>query len=255
MDFRRPSRRWRSRSKARDIDVVVGVESRGFILGGAVADRLGAGFAPVRKKGKLPSKTVQETYDLEYGTDCLEIHSDAVEPGQRVLIIDDVLATGGTAAATTALVRKLGGRRPVARVSRGAGVPQRPLEDAERDGPQRSQILRMIALLVGGRARGLCCGASAIELQRQRREATIQHLLAIVCAGGGSRRSRIRGNCSRGIRSRKTSRKLFPDAFKAARCGRRRSVSVHEGAIEGRPRAMDLRVARMGTRARRRICA
>jgi len=91
------------------IDVVVGVESRGFILGGAVADRLGAGFAPVRKKGKLPSKTVQETYDLEYGTDCLEIHSDAVDPGQRVLIIDDVLATGGTAAATTALIRKLGG--------------------------------------------------------------------------------------------------------------------------------------------------
>ena len=91
------------------IDVVVGVESRGFILGGAVADRLGAGFSPVRKKGKLPSKTVQETYDLEYGTDCLEIHADAVQKGQRVLIVDDVLATGGTAAATTALVRKLGG--------------------------------------------------------------------------------------------------------------------------------------------------
>ena len=95
--------------EGREIDVVVGVESRGFILGGAVADRLGAGFAPVRKKGKLPSTTVQETYDLEYGTDCLEIHADAVERGQRVLIVDDVLATGGTAAATTALVRKLGG--------------------------------------------------------------------------------------------------------------------------------------------------
>ena len=92
-----------------NIDVVVGVESRGFILGGAVADRLGAGFAPVRKKGKLPSKTVQETYDLEYGTDCLEIHSDAVDRGQRVLIVDDVLATGGTAAATIKLIRKLGG--------------------------------------------------------------------------------------------------------------------------------------------------
>ena len=91
------------------IDLVVGVESRGFILGGAVADRLKSGFAPVRKKGKLPSHTVRETYDLEYGTDCLEIHSDAVERGQRVLIVDDVLATGGTAAATTALVRKLGG--------------------------------------------------------------------------------------------------------------------------------------------------
>ena len=91
------------------IDLVVGIESRGFILGGAVADRLGAGFAPVRKKGKLPAATVRETYDLEYGTDCLEIHSDAVEPGQRVLIVDDVLATGGTAAATTALVRTLGG--------------------------------------------------------------------------------------------------------------------------------------------------
>jgi adenine phosphoribosyltransferase len=92
-----------------NIDVVVGVESRGFILGGAVADRLGTGFAPVRKKGKLPSHTVQETYDLEYGTDCLEIHSDAVEKGQKVLIIDDVLATGGTAAATIKLIRRLGG--------------------------------------------------------------------------------------------------------------------------------------------------
>jgi adenine phosphoribosyltransferase len=93
----------------KNIDLVVGVESRGFILGGAVADRLEAGFAPVRKKGKLPSHTIRETYDLEYGTDCLEIHSDAVEAGQRVLIVDDVLATGGTAAATAALVRRLGG--------------------------------------------------------------------------------------------------------------------------------------------------
>jgi adenine phosphoribosyltransferase len=93
----------------KSIDLVVGVESRGFILGGAVADRLKAGFAPVRKRGKLPSHTIQETYELEYGTDCLEIHSDSVERGQRVLIVDDVLATGGTAAATTRLVRKLGG--------------------------------------------------------------------------------------------------------------------------------------------------
>jgi adenine phosphoribosyltransferase len=91
------------------VDLVVGIESRGFILGGAVADRLGAGFSPVRKPGKLPSRTVRESYDLEYGTDSLEIHDDAVQSGQRVLIVDDVIATGGTAKATTALVRQLGG--------------------------------------------------------------------------------------------------------------------------------------------------
>jgi adenine phosphoribosyltransferase len=91
------------------IDVVVGVESRGFILGAAVADRLKAGFVPVRKVGKLPSKTVRVSYDLEYGTDSLEIHSDAIEPGSRVLIVDDLLATGGTARATVDLVRQLGG--------------------------------------------------------------------------------------------------------------------------------------------------
>src|SRR5690606_17031121 len=91
------------------IDVVVGIESRGFILGGAVADRLEAGFVPVRKPGKLPSKAVRETYDLEYGTDALEMHEDAVGAGTRVLIVDDVIATGGTAKATAALVRRLGG--------------------------------------------------------------------------------------------------------------------------------------------------
>jgi adenine phosphoribosyltransferase len=91
------------------IDVVVGIESRGFIIGGAVADRIGAGFSPVRKPGKLPSATVSESYALEYGTDSLEIHDDAVAPGQRVLIVDDVIATGGTAKATAALVRRLGG--------------------------------------------------------------------------------------------------------------------------------------------------
>ena len=91
------------------IDVVVGIESRGFILGAAVAERIKAGFIPIRKPGKLPSKTLKESYALEYGTDALEMHEDAVERGQRVLIVDDVLATGGTASAAAQLVRKMGG--------------------------------------------------------------------------------------------------------------------------------------------------
>ncbi|HWB30209.1 MAG TPA: adenine phosphoribosyltransferase [Vicinamibacterales bacterium] len=91
------------------IDLIVGIESRGFIFGSAVADRLSTGFAPVRKLGKLPSTTRRATYALEYGTDTLEIHDDAVTKGQRVLVMDDLLATGGTAAATVGLVRALGG--------------------------------------------------------------------------------------------------------------------------------------------------
>jgi adenine phosphoribosyltransferase len=92
------------------IDLVVGIESRGFIFGAAVADRIGAGFAPVRKPGKLPSSTIRASYDLEYGSDSLEMHADAVRDGQRTIIIDDLLATGGTARATTDLVKKLGGQ-------------------------------------------------------------------------------------------------------------------------------------------------
>ena len=91
------------------IDVVVGIESRGFIFGAAVADRCGLAFVPVRKPGKLPSDTVTATYELEYGTDSLEIHRDAIGTGQRVLIVDDLLATGGTAAATVGLVKQSGG--------------------------------------------------------------------------------------------------------------------------------------------------
>ena len=91
------------------IDVIVGVESRGFILGAAVADRLRCGFVPVRKVGKLPSSTIRATYDLEYGTDSLEMHGDAIDAGQRVLIVDDLLATGGTARATVDLVKQAGG--------------------------------------------------------------------------------------------------------------------------------------------------
>jgi adenine phosphoribosyltransferase len=91
------------------IDLVVGIESRGFIFGAAVADRIGAGFSPVRKPGKLPSTCVRATYALEYGTDSLEIHDDAVKTGQRVLIVDDLLATGGTMGATLRLVEQCGG--------------------------------------------------------------------------------------------------------------------------------------------------
>jgi adenine phosphoribosyltransferase len=92
------------------IDVIVGIESRGFIFGAALADRTGASFVPARKPGKLPAETVAEEYALEYGTDALEIHTDAISPGQKVLIVDDLLATGGTAAATGRLVEKLGGK-------------------------------------------------------------------------------------------------------------------------------------------------
>jgi adenine phosphoribosyltransferase len=91
-------------------DVVVAIESRGFILGSAVALRLGKGFVPVRKPGKLPAKTIKVSYALEYGQDSLEIHADALERGARALVVDDVIATGGTAKATAELVEKAGGR-------------------------------------------------------------------------------------------------------------------------------------------------
>ncbi|TMF66703.1 MAG: adenine phosphoribosyltransferase [Chloroflexi bacterium] len=89
-------------------DLVAAIEARGFIPGAAIAVKLGAGFVPIRKTGKLPWMTVMESYDLEYGTDQLEVHSDAVQPGQKVLIVDDVLATGGTASAAVRLMHKLG---------------------------------------------------------------------------------------------------------------------------------------------------
>jgi len=91
-------------------DVIVGVESRGFLFGAPVALALGVGFVPVRKVGKLPAPTIQEEYALEYGTAVVEVHRDAIHPGQRVLIVDDLLATGGTAAAAASLVEKLGGK-------------------------------------------------------------------------------------------------------------------------------------------------
>jgi len=96
--------------KNKKIDVVVAVEARGFIFGGAIAHKIGAGFIPVRKKGKLPWKTNSVTYNLEYGTDTLEMHHDAIEPGDKVLIIDDLLATGGTVKAVTDLIKQLEGK-------------------------------------------------------------------------------------------------------------------------------------------------
>jgi adenine phosphoribosyltransferase len=93
----------------RDIDIVMGIEARGFIFGPALAYRLNAGFVPVRKPKKLPAETIRWTYDLEYGSDALEIHKDAIRPGERVLIVDDLLATGGTAFASMKLAQSLGG--------------------------------------------------------------------------------------------------------------------------------------------------
>lgn len=92
-----------------DIDLVAGIEARGFILGGAIACSLGKGFVPVRKPGKLPFESISYEYELEYGTDSLEVHTDAVKKGDRVLLVDDLLATGGTALAGAKLIEKLGG--------------------------------------------------------------------------------------------------------------------------------------------------
>ncbi len=91
------------------VDAVAGIEARGFILGGAIADRLGCGFVPIRKKGKLPWKTIGQEYTLEYGVDSIEIHEDAIKPGERVVIVDDLIATGGTAEAAAILIRRSGG--------------------------------------------------------------------------------------------------------------------------------------------------
>jgi len=97
------------RFKNQEIKKVVGIESRGFVFGSVIAYKWGVGFVPVRKPGKLPAETISEEYDLEYGTDSLEIHRDAITPGEKVLIVDDLLATGGTAQATVNLINRLGG--------------------------------------------------------------------------------------------------------------------------------------------------
>src|SRR5881296_2200555 len=99
-----------SRYQKERVELVVGIESRGFIFGGALAHQLKAGFVPVRKLGKLPGKTIEIEYELEYGRDALAVHEDAIRPGQRVLAVDDLLATGGTMAATLRLVEQVGGQ-------------------------------------------------------------------------------------------------------------------------------------------------
>ena len=98
------------RFKGQDIDIVVGMESRGFVLAAPMAYLLGAGLVPVRKLGKLPAETVRAEYSLEYGTNTLEMHKDAIQPGERVLVVDDLLATGGTTQATVKLVEQVGGK-------------------------------------------------------------------------------------------------------------------------------------------------
>lgn len=108
--FRRVIDEFTRRYKDKKIDYIVSVESRGFIFGSALAYVIGAGLVPVRKKGKLPHETHEVTYDLEYGQDTLEIHKDAIEKGKNVLVVDDLLATGGTTCATIDLVNKLGGK-------------------------------------------------------------------------------------------------------------------------------------------------
>ena len=93
-----------------EIDKVIGIEARGFIVGAPLAYALGKGFVPIRKKGKLPAETIGHDYELEYGTDRIEIHTDAITPGERVLLVDDLIATGGTAEAATKLIEKIGGK-------------------------------------------------------------------------------------------------------------------------------------------------
>jgi adenine phosphoribosyltransferase len=99
-----------NRYKDKEIESVAGVEARGFVLGGILANKLGVGFVPIRKKGKLPYEVVREEYDLEYGKDSIEVHKDAIKQGEKVLVIDDLIATGGTALAACNLVKKLGGK-------------------------------------------------------------------------------------------------------------------------------------------------
>ena len=137
------------------VDKVVAIESRGFILGGALADRLGAGFVPVRKPGKLPWKSRSASYELEYGTDTLEMHEDAVGPGDRVLVVDDVIATGGTARAVGELVGGARGRGERLRLPRRARLPEGPRAARGPRGAEPDPVLSGARAPRGGRA-ALC---------------------------------------------------------------------------------------------------
>jgi adenine phosphoribosyltransferase len=108
--FREAIDRMADRYADNDIDGIVAIEARGYIFGAPLAYKLGAGFVPIRKPGKLPAETISESYELEYGTNTLEMHRDGIEPGQRILVVDDLLATGGSARAAINLVERLGGR-------------------------------------------------------------------------------------------------------------------------------------------------
>ena len=126
--------------KDRKIDYVAGIESRGFIFGAPLAYKLNAGFVPIRKPNKLPAETIQESYELEYGTDSIEIHADAVEPGSNVLIIDDLLATGGTACAACNLIKKVG-----ANVDSAAFIIElTPLKGAEKIEKSGVEVISML---------------------------------------------------------------------------------------------------------------
>jgi adenine phosphoribosyltransferase len=136
--FRATIQRMAAPYAAAGVEAVAGIEARGFILGGAIADKLGCGFVPFRKKGKLPWRTVGQEYTLEYGVDIIEMHEDAIAPGARILIVDDLIATGGTAEAVVKLVRR----------SRGQVVGATFIVDL----PELGGMARLADLGVAGRA-------------------------------------------------------------------------------------------------------
>ena len=144
------------------IDAVAGIEARGFILGGAIADRLACGFIPIRKKGKLPWKTIGQEYALEYGVDIIEMHEDAVGKGQRILIVDDLIATGGTAGAAIDLIRKSGGE-VVAGVDEFVGCALADLKIGATGTVEQVADHKLVVVQADVGARGLDPGAEVLD--------------------------------------------------------------------------------------------